>query len=91
MKQIDKPWSPLDVVKFDDSIVRLALFDGEYKWHSHDNMDELFCVHQGKINIQLKNQDDVELNKGELLVVPKNIEHCPKSVEPSYVLMIEKF
>ena len=90
-KKMSNPWSPIDVVQVNDQVIRLALFDGEFHWHKHKNEDELFYVIKGKVVIQLKNQPDITLREGEIAVIPKNVEHCPKGVEPSYVLMFEPF
>lgn len=84
-----KPWFPVDIAKVNDQIVRLALFDGEYHWHKHENQDEFFLVYSGQITIQIKDQTEITLKAGETAVIPKGIEHCPKSIEPSYVLMFE--
>lgn len=86
-----KPWSPVDVAKVNDQVIRLALLKGEFHWHKHTNEDELLYVIDGEIVIQLKDQPDITLRKGEMAVIPKRIEHCPKSQEPSYVLLFEPF
>lgn len=52
----------------------------------HD-YDEFFYVYQGEIIIQMRGQPDLRLSEGELGVVPKGVEHCPKAIRPSYVLM----
>ena len=91
IKEIITPWSPLDVVKVNDQVIRLALFDGEYHWHKHAGEDELFYVLKGTIVIQLKEKSDIVLHEGEMAVIPKNMEHCPKGLNPSYVLMFEPF
>jgi len=91
MKQIDKPWSPIDIARANDQVVRMSLLEGEYHWHKHTDEDELFYVHRGSIVIQLKDQPDVELREGEMVVIPKGMEHCPKSVQPSYVLVFEPY
>jgi mannose-6-phosphate isomerase-like protein (cupin superfamily) len=69
----------------------MALFDGEYHWHKHRNEDEFFYVYRGSIVVQVKGQPDVALHEGEMAVIPKGVEHCPKSLEPSYVLMFEPY
>jgi len=89
MASIQKPWSPVDVVTVNDQVVRMALLDGEFHWHRHQKEDELFYVHSGRIVIQLKDQEDVELGEGELTVIPRGVEHCPRSVVPSYCLLFE--
>ncbi|NJE27007.1 cupin domain-containing protein [Thermococcus sp. MV5] len=89
IKEINKPWSPVEIARINEYVIRMALFDGEYHWHKHTNEDELFYVYKGSIVIQLKDQSDVILHEGEMVVVPKGIEHCPKALKPSYVLMFE--
>ncbi len=89
MKEINKPWTPIEVARVNDQVVRMALFHGEYHWHKHTNEDELFYVIKGAIIIQLLEQPNVILNEGEMVVIPKGIKHSPKSLNPSYVLMFE--
>jgi mannose-6-phosphate isomerase-like protein (cupin superfamily) len=48
-------------------------------------------VIKGEIIIQLRNQSNISLYEGEMVVIPKGTEHCPKSSEPSYVLLFEPF
>ncbi len=86
-----KPWSPVDVARVNDQVVRLSLLEGEFHWHKHTNEDELFYVVKGKIVIQLKDQPDITLGEGQMAVIPKGVEHCPKSSESSYVLLFEPY
>jgi len=69
----------------------MALVEGEYHWHKHANEDELFYVRKGSMVIQLREEPDDSLCAGEMAVVPKGMEHCLKSAEPSYVLMFEPY
>jgi len=62
--------------------------DGEFVWHKHDETDDFFLVLSGKLTIQLRDRD-VVLGPGELFVVPKGVEHCPKAEEETHVLLIE--
>ncbi len=89
IKEIKKPWSPLQIARINNYVIRIALFDGEYHWHKHEDEDELFYVYKGKIIIQIENQQDLTLNEGEMVLIPKRVMHCPKSIEPSYVLLFE--
>ncbi len=85
-----RAWTPVDVARVNDQVVRMALFKGEYKWHTHEKDDELFFVLQGKLTIQMKPpHKNMILKKGEMAVVPKGMEHCPKSSVDTYVLMFE--
>ena len=67
----------------------MSYIDGTFHWHKHINHDELFYLIKGKLIIQLKNLPDITLSPGEMTVIEKGIEHCPKSIEPSYVLLFE--
>jgi len=96
-----EPWHPRDLVRFNprtsashdaghgDCVIRLAMFQGEYHWHSHANEDEVFIVWRGEITIQIRGSKPLILKEGEICVVPRGIEHCPKADSPAYVLMIE--
>ena len=61
---------------------------GEFVWHSHEDTDDFFLVVQGRLTIQLRDRD-VELSPGELFVVPRGVEHCPRADEEAHVLLIE--
>jgi mannose-6-phosphate isomerase-like protein (cupin superfamily) len=61
---------------------------GEFVWHKHDDTDDFFLVLRGHLTIQLRDRD-VELDEGELYVVPRGVEHCPKAAEEAHVLLIE--
>ncbi len=86
-----KVWSPVDVGRVNDQVVRLSLLEGEFHWHKHTNEDELFYVLKGRIVIQLKDQPHITLREGQMAVIPKGKEHCPKSSRHSYVLLFEPY
>ena len=79
----------MDVAIVNNQIVRMSYVDGEFHWHKHIDQDELFYIIKGKLLIQLRKQPDIILTEGQITVIPKGIEHCPKSIEPSYVLLFE--
>ena len=86
--QLKKPWTPKEITKINDFVLRIAKFNGSYHWHKHDNEDELFIIIKGKINIKTKN-GDIILNENEGVKIPKGLEHCPVALKPSIVLMFE--
>lgn len=88
VKQISKPYSPVDIVEFNNQILRVAIFEGDYHWHSHENEDEFFLVYKGSITIDTEN-GPINLSEGEGTVIPKGIKHKPSSKDRSVVLMIE--
>jgi mannose-6-phosphate isomerase-like protein (cupin superfamily) len=61
---------------------------GEFVWHKHDDTDDFFLVLAGRLVIQRRDRD-VVLEPGELFVVPRGVEHCPKADEETHVLLIE--
>ncbi len=89
IEKLSKPWSPIEIFRVNDQVVRLAMYDGEYPWHKHANEDELFYVYKGSIVIRVRGHPNITLREGEVTVMPKGIEHSPKSLETSYVLMFE--
>ena len=86
---LKEPWSPVEIGWFNDQVIRLGLFRGEDHWHIHEREDEAFLVHNGKLTIQLRDRENIVLHAGEMGVVPKGTEHCPKCEKDTYVLMIE--
>ncbi len=84
-----KHCSPIDIAMLNDQVIRLSYIDGEFHWHEHKNQDELFYILKGKLIIQIKNHPDIILSQGQMVTIPKGISHCPKSIEPTYVLLFE--
>ena len=84
-----KHCSPIEVTRVNDQVVRMSYIDGEFHWHKHTSQDELFYILKGKLIVQLKGQTDITLTEGQMTVIPKGVEHCPKSIEPTYILLFE--
>ena len=85
----DDAFQPRIVGSFNDHKLQVAKTRGEFVWHSHPDTDDLFLVVAGRLTIQLRDRD-VELGPGDLYVVPRGVEHCPKANEEAHVLLIEK-
>lgn len=86
--RISEPWSPRIIAGLNDYHVKAAKLLGEFVWHKHDETDELFLVTKGTLVIRFRDRD-VTLGPGELLVVPKGVEHMPMAEEECEVLLIE--
>lgn len=84
----DELWTPKVIAESNGQLVKIAKGQGELVWHKHDNEDELFIVFKGKLTLQLREQN-IELNPGEMFVVPKGVEHCPIADEETHFMMIE--
>jgi mannose-6-phosphate isomerase-like protein (cupin superfamily) len=84
----DEQWSPKIIARLNDYDVILVKVKGEFVWHTHDDTDDFFLVLEGHLTIQLRDRN-IELDKGELFVVPRGVEHCPRADEEAHVLLIE--
>ena len=81
-------WSPKVVGELNGQQVKLVKFSGPFVWHHHDHEDELFLVVKGRFRMELRD-GTVELGEGELLVVPRGVEHRPVADEEVHVLLFE--
>ena len=91
LTKFSKNWHPHQIAVVDDMQVILAKLKGEFVWHSHDDEDELFQVIRGTLYMQFRDKTEV-VNAGEIIVVPKGVEHNPstKNGEEVHVLLFEK-
>jgi mannose-6-phosphate isomerase-like protein (cupin superfamily) len=81
-------WSPRTVAQFNDFDVMVFKAMDEFVWHKHDNTDDFFLVLKGKLDIHLRDKI-VTLEPGEMYIVPRGIEHCPRAKEEVHALLIE--
>lgn len=82
-------WSPRVIGELDDNYLKVAKLLGSFGWHSHDDEDELFLVLDGHLRIELETEV-VELDQGELYVVPKGVRHNPVASAECLILLIER-
>lgn len=81
-------WSPKVVAELNDYEVKVVRIKGDFVWHTHDDTDELFLVVDGELTVQLRDRD-VVLGPGQLFVVPRGVEHCPRADEEVTAVLIE--
>ena len=82
-------WQPRTVGQFNGHDLMVVKVKGEFVWHSHDDTDDFFLVLSGRVTIRLRD-GDVTLGPGELLVVPRGVEHCPMAEDEAHLLLIER-
>ena len=81
-------WSPRIIASLNGQEVKLAKFQGDFDWHAHEDEDELFLVIEGKFTMAFRDRE-VELEKGEMMVVPRGVEHRPMAAAECHVLLFE--
>src|SRR5215475_7284286 len=89
LRLFDEHWSPKIVAELNDTYVKVVKLEDEFVWHHHDDEDELFWVVSGRLRMQFRDGDQV-LGPGELIVVPRGVEHCPLAeTDDTHVVLIE--
>src|SRR5437763_16073601 len=82
-------WYNQTLCKVNDSVVRLAVVEGEYHWHEHNDIDEFFYVIEGQFIIDLEDRT-VELNPRQGFVVPRQVQHRTRAPHRTIILMVER-
>jgi mannose-6-phosphate isomerase-like protein (cupin superfamily) len=86
--RFNEHWRPKVVAELNGQEVKLVKFKGEFVWHHHEHQDELFLVWKGKFRVEFRDHS-VELQAGEMIVVPHGIEHRTVADEEVEVLIFE--
>ena len=80
-RKIAEPWDPRVAANVNNFQVKLVRMEGEFVWHSHADEDEVFLVTAGTMRMKLRD-GDVDVGPGEIITVPRGVEHCPSSLTP---------
>ena len=81
-------WSPKVIAELNDYQFKLVKIKGEFIWHNHENTDEAFIVLEGKIFIEFVDKT-AEIDQGEMIIVPKGVEHRPYAPKEAKIMIIE--
>ena len=81
-------WQPKIVGELNDSYIKVVKIKGEFVWHRHAAEDELFLVIKGRLRILLRD-GEINLEPGELIIIPRGVEHCPVAEEEAQVVLME--
>lgn len=89
LASFEELFSPRIVAYVNDEKVQVAKTKGEFVWHSHPDSDDLFLVLKGSLVVDLRH-GTIEVGEGELLIVPRGVEHRPRADEEVHLLLIER-
>jgi len=81
-------WDPKIIAELNGQHVKLAKIQGEFVWHHHEHEDELFLVVRGGFRMEYRDRA-VELREGDLVVVPRGVEHRPVAEHECSILLFE--
>ena len=81
-------WSPKVIAQMNDYQFKLVKIENDFTWHKHDDTDEVFIVLEGQIFIEFENEI-IEINEGEMLVVPAGIKHKPFAEREAKIMLVE--
>jgi len=90
---INDHWNPRIAAELNGQYVKLVKFQGPFTWHHHESEDELFMVVKGRFRMEYRDDDSTEkstwIEEGELIVVPRGVEHRPVADGECHVLLFE--
>ncbi len=86
--KFSKHWSPRIIAEMNDYQFKIAKIKGEFIWHDHKHTDETFIVIKGEMNMKFRDSN-IKLTEGEMIVVPKGVEHKPYAERECKILVIE--
>jgi quercetin dioxygenase-like cupin family protein len=90
LSEVKNYFSPKVIGEVNDVYIKVAKIKGEkVPWHNHENEDELFYIVEGVLLLEIENQDDITMNKGDIFVVKKGVNHRVSSTEECHILLIE--
>tara|TARA_B100000674_G_scaffold455608_1_gene429511 strand:- start:106 stop:480 length:375 start_codon:yes stop_codon:yes gene_type:complete len=75
----EEQWTPKIIGELNNQYVKLCKLKDNFVWHTHENEDELFMVFKGTLLIDFRNHNTVEVKEGEIIIIPKGVEHRPRT------------
>tara|TARA_Y100001954_G_scaffold2790_1_gene3482 strand:+ start:834 stop:1208 length:375 start_codon:yes stop_codon:yes gene_type:complete len=75
----EEQWTPKIIGELNNQYVKLCKLKDNFVWHTHEDEDELFMVFKGTLLIDFRNHNTVEVKEGEIIIIPKGVEHRPRT------------
>jgi mannose-6-phosphate isomerase-like protein (cupin superfamily) len=89
LSKFSEQWSPKIIAQMNDYHFKLVKLQGEFVWHDHKETDEVFIVLEGQMTIHFRD-GEICLNKGEMSVIPKGVEHKTSAESECHAMLVEK-
>jgi len=90
---INDHWNPRIAGELNGQYIKLVKFKGPFTWHHHETEDELFMVVRGRFRMDYRDESNSDqsiwIEPGEMIIVPRGVEHCPVAEEECDVLLFE--
>jgi mannose-6-phosphate isomerase-like protein (cupin superfamily) len=84
----DETWRPKTVARLNGQEVKVVKVEGVFPWHCHHEVEEMFLVWRGKFRVEFR-EGSVELSPGQMIVVPRGVEHRTASDDGAEVIVFE--
>lgn len=88
VREVKDKWYNETLTQVNDSVVRVAIIQGEYHWHKHDKDDEFFFVLDGQLLVDLEDRT-IELNPRQGVTISHGVVHRTRAPRKTVMLMVE--
>ena len=89
LSKFSEQWTPKVIAEMNDYQFKLVKIQGEFVWHEHQDTDEAFIVIEGSMRIDFEDGSSVDLERGEMYVVPRGVRHRPCAKTECKVMLVE--
>jgi mannose-6-phosphate isomerase-like protein (cupin superfamily) len=85
----NEPWMNQTLTTVNDSVVRMAVIEGDFHWHKHDDTDEFFLTLEGELHVDVEGGESVALAPHQGYTVPKGVVHRTRALQRTVIVMVE--
>ena len=89
LSKFSEQWTPKVIAEMNEYQFKLVKIEGVFVWHEHQDTDEAFIVIEGSMRIDFDDGSTVELDEGEMYVVPRGVRHRPCAESECKVMLVE--
>lgn len=88
MECVKGHWRPKVIAELNGQEVKVVRIKGEFPWHHHADVDEMFMGWKGVFRLEFRDRS-VQCGPGDIIVVPRGVEHRPIAAEEAEILIFE--